>query len=185
MAFLENYAGDVTAAYTATQYYNGQTPRVGDWYFDHVRNAKFVFLRNSGSASIAAKNVAVSLTTNRALAPTSGTAASPSATPACIQAAGSTNNQAFAGCRVSGATSLAQNEFGWFQISGPATLTADAAGSTADSVVVTSNATAGAVEAISSTYAVAMGPGTMIGLARTTTTGGDVAVDITSNCWGY
>lgn len=185
MAFLENYIGDVTASYTTAQYVRGDTPKLGDWYYDHVRHAKFIFLRNSGSAAIAAQNVAVSLTTNRAYSPIAATAtAFQSATPAVIQAAGGTNNQAFGGSRVTGATSVAQHECGWFQISGPANLTADAAGTTADSIQVTSNATAGNVETISSTYAVTMGPGTMIGLARTTTTSGTAVVDITSNCWG-
>lgn len=172
MARLEMLIGSLTASYTDTQYTtNTATPRVGDWFYDPATYAKYIFLKNTGSASIAAQNVATSTTTQRA-------------TFVCQQAAGGTNNQAFAGCRRVGATSVAQNEYGWFQISGPATLTADAAGTTADSGVVTSNATAGAVEAQSSTYAIAMCPATVFGIARTTTTSGDVVVDIVGNVWG-
>lgn len=171
MARLEHLVGSLTAAYTSTQYDAGSTPRVGDWFYDTTTKSKYIFLKNTGSASIAASDVATSTTTQRD-------------TYLCQQAAGGTNNQAFAGARRSDATSLAQNEYGWFQISGKATLTADAAGTTADSGVVTSNATAGAVEAQSSTYAIAMCPATVFGIARTTTTAGAVVVDIVGNVWG-
>lgn len=184
MAFLENYIGDVLAVYTPAQYVAGQTPRLGDWFFDHKTHKKYIFLRNKGSSAITASLVATSLTTSRAYAPTAAdTTAFQSATPACELAA-ATANLPFAGVRDVGATSMAQHECGWFAIAGGITITADATGTTAEKVCVTSDATAGNIEVISSTYAVAMGPGTMIGVARTTTAGAVAVVDVTSNIWG-
>lgn len=163
--------GSLTAAYTDTQYTTkGLLPRVGDTYHDQRSSKTYIFLKNTGSSAIAAKLCATSLTTSKAAF-------------ACELPA-ATNDLPFAGCRVSGATSLAQNEYGWFQIKGSATITADAAGTTAEKHCVTSNATAGNVETQSSTYAVAMGPATVFGIAQTTTTSGDVVVQLVGNVWG-
>jgi hypothetical protein len=163
--------GSLTAAYTDTQYTTkALLPRVGDTYYDQANAKAYIFLKNTGSSAIPAKTVATALTT----AKSSFTCELPAAT----------NDLPFAGARVSGATSLAQNEYGWFQVKGSATLLADAAGTTAEKHCVTSNATAGRVETQSSTYAVAMGPATVFGIAETTTTTGDVVVSLVGNVWG-
>lgn len=162
--------GSLTAAYTLTQYNNGLTPRVGDTYHDQRNSKTYIFLKNTGSSSIAASLVATSLTTSKA-------------SFACELPA-ATNDLPFAGVRVVGATAVAQNEFGWFQVKGVATVTADAAGTTAEKHCVTSNATAGNVETQSSTYATAMGPATVFGIAQTTTTAGVAVVNLVGNVWG-
>ena len=162
--------GSLTAAYTLTQYNNGITPRVGDTYFNQSNGKAYIFLKNTGSSALAASICATSLTTAKA----AYTCELPAATA----------DLPFAGVRVVGATSLAQNEFGWFQVKGVATVTADAAGTTAEKYITTSNGTAGNVEVQASTYAVAMGPATIFGIAHTTTTAGVAVVTLTGNCWG-
>lgn len=160
--------GSLTAVYTATQYTAGLTPRVGDTYHDAVNSKKYIFLKNTGASAITAKLVAVSLTTSK------------SAFACSLPAA--TNNLPFAGARVSGATSMAQNEYGWFQIAGSATLTADAAGTAAEAYVTTSNATAGNVEALAGTAAV--DAVNAFGIAEATVTAGDAVVILNKNLWG-
>lgn len=162
--------GSLTAVYTATQYTNGVTPRVGDTYFNQASGKGYIFLKNSGASAITASLVATALTTDK----TNFFCSLPAAT----------NDLPFAGVRAVGATSMAQNEYGWFQIKGSATVTADAAGTTAEKHCVTSNATAGNVETQSATYATAMGPGTVFGIAETTTAGAVAVVKLVSNVWG-
>lgn len=164
--------GSLSDIYTATQYSNGLTPLVGDWYYDENLKAKFIFLKMTGASSVAASLVVTALTTSK--------------TTFGCELPAATNDLPFAGVRIVGATTLTQNTYGWFQISGSATLTACSSGTTAEKICVTSNtgSSEGKVETIASTYAVAMGPGTMIGIAETTTTSGVVKVSITSNIWG-
>lgn len=162
--------GSLTAAYTDAQYTKGLLPRVGDTYYDQANGKAYIFLKNTGASAITAGLVATALTT----AKTSFTCELPA----------TTNDLPFAGARVLLATSLAQNEYGWFQVKGSASLIADAAGTTAEKHCVTSNATAGNVETQSSTYATAMGPATVFGIAETTTTAGAVKVNLVSNVWG-
>lgn len=178
MAAIEMLIGTLTDVYTDVQYQAGGLPRLGDWYFDEVANAKYFFAKLS-TGTLDAKEFATSLGVSRAFLPTSATP-----TPTVLRGAGAANNQPFAGVRVVGATQMTTtNCYGWLQISGGATFIADAAGTTADAAVISSNATAGAVE-VPAAYAAAQASGSVFGLARTTTTSGDVVVDITSNCWG-
>lgn len=171
MARLEMLIGSLTAAYTDTQYTtNTATPRVGDWFYDPATKAKYIFLKNSGSASIAASDYAVATTTMPA-------------TFTCKQGTG-VAQEPFAGTRIVGATSLAQNEYGWLQCSGACTITADAAGTAAGKGITSSDATAGAIETQSSTYATSMCAVTIPGTARTTTTSAVAVCDICGNVWG-
>lgn len=182
-AAQEIILGSATDVFTRTQYNAGQTPKVGQYFYNLSLSfgpiGYYIFLRNSGSSAIAANQVASAVATDRAWTTTTITSTT-TPTPACSLAA-ATNNLPFAGARVSSATSMAQNEFGWFQISGYATLTADAAGTTADAYVTTSNATAGSVEALASTNAV--DAVNAFGIAETTTTAGLVKVDLTNCVW--
>ena len=164
------FPGSLTAAYTATQYTNGLTPRYGDTFHDQANGKRYIFLKNLGSGSIAAKTGAVSLTTDRA----AFGCRAPSTTIAG-------NELCNAGIRVSGATTVAQNESGWFQIGGSATVTASSDTTTADLGVVYSNQSAGQVEAAADSAAGIRGT---IGIAATTTASGDVVVHLTYNCWG-
>ncbi len=160
--------GDLTAVYTATQYTAGLTPRVGVKYYDAQNDKVYIFLKvKTGSSSIAAKLLGVALTTSKA------------AFECELPAA--TNNLPFAGARVSGATTIAADQYGWFQIKGSTTLTADAAGTTAEAYCTTSNATAGNVEALASTAAA--DAVNSFGIAQTTTTAGDVVVHLTGGVY--
>lgn len=175
--------GSATQVFTLTEYNNGQTPKCGQRIYNNNLGwgpiGDYIFLRNSQSTSIAASLVCSALLGDRVWTTTSITSTTVP-TPSC-QLAATTNNLPFGGVRVVGATSVAQNEFGWFQISGAAVLTADAAGTTAEAYVTTSNATAGNVEALASTAAV--DAVNAFGIARTTTTAGVVNVDLTNSVW--
>ena len=162
--------GSLTAAYTATQYSKGLTPRLGDTYFDQARNKAYIFLMNDGSGAIAAKLAVRALATD--LSDFHAVVASTTITG---------NELLFAGVRVSGATSLAQNEYGWFQVKGSATFTASSDTTTANLGVMTSNQSAGQVEAASADDAGIRGT---FGIAETTTASGDVVVKLTYNVWG-
>jgi hypothetical protein len=169
MAENHMFPGALTAVYTSTQYTNGLTPRVGDTFFDQANVKKYIFLKvKTGSSSIPAKTCAVALTTSK--------------TSLECELPAATNNLPFAGARVTSATTIAADEYGWFQIGGSATLLADAAGTTAEAYCTTSNATAGRVEALASTAAV--DAVNAIGIAETTTTTGDVVVILNKNLWG-
>ena len=162
--------GSLTAAYTATQYTKGLTPRLGDTYFDQARGKTYIFLMNNAAGAIAAKLATRALTTDK--------------TNFYCQVASTTiagNELLFAGVRVAGATSLAQNEYGWFQVKGSATVTASSDTTTAELGVCTSNQSAGQVEAAADTSAGIRGT---FGVAETTTASGDVVVKLTYNVWG-
>lgn len=177
MARLEILIGTYTDSYTDTQYTTqAVTPRVGDWFYDYSLNAKFIFLKNTGSASIAAGEIAVATTTMPA-------------TYTCKQGTGGALQEPFAGSRLytynsTTPTSVAQNEYGWFQISGNATVLADSTGTTAGKGVVSSNATAGKVEVVSNTFADTMNSATVFAIAQATASSGTAAVNIIGNVWG-
>lgn len=98
---------NLTAVYTAAEVTAQKIcPPLGTLYQDPKTGKKYKFLKNAGATAITAQMAAVI-----------------SDASAFTVAVGNTlNNPAFAGCRVTGATSMAQNESGWFQISGNATL---------------------------------------------------------------
>lgn len=125
-------------AYTATQYAAGSLPKLGTVYIDEPNQKRYIFLKNDGATSILASEIATALTTD-------------TTNFYCrIPTAVLTNN--FAGVRPVGATALAQNEYGWFQISGAATLKSDAGNTiAAEGGLVSSDATAGTVEAMPNT----------------------------------
>ena len=162
--------GSLTAAYTATQYTRGLTPRLGDTFFDQANNKAYIFLMNDASGAIAA-NLAV-----RALA-------TDLADFHCVVSSTTIadNELLFAGVRVTGATSLAEDEYGWFQVKGTATFTASSDTTTANLGVCTSNQSAGQVEAAADTAAGIRGT---FGIAQTTTASAAVVVKLTYNCWG-
>ena len=170
MSALPISVGDLTAVYTATQYTAGATPRVGTVRTDAKGTKKYIFLKNAGASAIAAKIGAIATTTMKS---------SYFCTLASTTVA--SNENLFAGFRVSGATSMAQDEYGWFQISGSATVTASSDTTTAEVGVCFSNQTAGTVEASADTAA---GNRTQFGVAQTTTASGDVVVSLTYNVWG-
>lgn len=126
--------GDRTAVFTLEEYNNGSTPRVGDLEYDPDHKAFFRFLKNTGASAIPAQMVAVALTTNKSAY-------------GCTLAAATDALVPHAGVRVAGATSMAQNEFGWFQVSGQASwLHSGGAAVAAEEAVVTSATVAGKVE---------------------------------------
>lgn len=170
---MSNYLilpGSLTAAYTATQYNNGLTPRVGDTFEDQANGKKYIFLKNAGSGSVAAK-LAVRATT---------TDLSSYFCRTCDTTIAN-NELLFAGVRVSGSTALAQDEYGWFQVMGSVTMTASSDTTTANLGVMTSNQSAGQVEAASNDSAGIRGT---FGIAETTTASGDVVVRLVYNVWG-
>ena len=162
--------GSLTAAYTATQYTNGLTPRLGDTYFDQALNKAYIFLKNDGSGSIAAKLAMRALATDLSLF-------------YCVVSSTTIadNELLFAGVRVSGSTALAQDEYGWFQVKGSVTMTASSDTCTANLGVCTSNQSAGQVEAAADSAAGVRGT---FGVAETTTASGDVVVKLQYNVWG-
>lgn len=129
----------LTGAYTATQYSAGQLPALGTVYYDAQNKKKYIFLKNTGATSIAASECATALTTD-------------TTNFYCTIFPGDKLTSNFAGVRVVGATSLAQNQYGWFQIGGNATLKSDSGNTiAAEGGVVSSDATAGTVEAMPNT----------------------------------
>jgi hypothetical protein len=162
--------GSLTGAYTQAQYDDGLLPRVGDTYFDQANNKAYIFLKNDASTAIAAKLAVRATTTDLA--------------NFFCRVASTTiadNELLFAGVRVSGATSLAEDEYGWFQVKGTVTMTASSDTTTANLGVCTSNQSAGQVEAAADTAAGIRGT---FGVAQTTTASGDVVVKLTYNVWG-
>ena len=163
---------DLKANYTAAQYNGTNSPpssiwRVGTFWIDPATGKEYIFLKNAGATSIAAKDVCTSLTTD------------PS-TYLCRATAGNSNVEPFAGCRVSGATAVATLEYGWFQIKGNATLTADAAGTAANTGVVISNATVGAVEDMPNT---GVGAQASFAVAQAAVQSGDTVVNLFKSIW--
>lgn len=175
--------GTLTQVWTLTEYSAGLCPKVGTTFYNENLSVGpvgwYIFLRNSQSTAIAASLVCSALLGDRVWTSSSITSTT-APTPSC-QLAATTNNLPFGGVRVVGATSVAQNEFGWFQISGAATLTADAAGTAPETYVTTSNATAGRVESLAGTAAV--DAVNAFGIARTTTTSATCLVDLTNSVW--
>ena len=126
--------GNRTQVFTATEYTNGDTPRLGDLEYDPDYKTFFRYLKNSGATSIAAQLVAMSLTTGKS----AYTVTLAATTDALIP---------FAGVRVPGATTVAQNEQGWFQVGGQATFSHGGGQATAaEEGIVSSATTAGTVE---------------------------------------
>lgn len=170
MSALPISVGDLTAVYTATQYTAGATPRVGTVRFDAKGTKKYIFLKNAGATAITAKLGAVATTTM-------------SSSYFCTIASTTVadNELLFAGVRVSGADSMAQNEYGWFQIGGAATLVAGTDTTTANLGVMFSDISAGKVEASANSDS---GIRATFGVAQTTTASGDVVVSLSYNIWG-
>lgn len=171
---LRELIGSLTEAYTSTQYDAGATPRLGQTYFDEKNGKKYIFLKNTGSSAITASLIAMALTT----AKSAFTCTLAAATDALIP---------FAGVRVVGATSLAQNEYGWFQIGGPASfLHSGGAATAAEEYIVSSASVAGKVEGGAPTVATvaSLAGGFAIAEAAKTTLDEVVAANIVKNVWG-
>jgi hypothetical protein len=170
---MENhiFPGSLTAAYTDTQYStNGLTPRVGDTFYNQSNGKKYIFLKNAGATAITAQLVATATTTQKSAF-------------TCSLAAATDALQSFAGVRVASATSLAQNEYGWFQIGGSATfLHSGGAAVAADEGIVTSATVAGKVEGAAAT-AVADASFAFAEAAKTTLNE-VVTGNIVRNVWG-
>lgn len=129
-----NLIGSLTAAYTLAEYNNHESPRVGYLYYDHRTGKSYRFVKNTGSGSLAAQLVATTLTTSKG-------------SWECELAAATDALRSFAGVRPVGATALAQNEFGYLQVGGPAVFTHSGGQATAaEEGIVTSASVAGKVE---------------------------------------
>lgn len=129
--------GDRTSVYDATDYdTNMSVPRVGQLEYDPVYKAFFRFIKNVGASALTEKLVAV--------------AAGADKTDYEVAVAAATDGLlTFAGVRVPGASSMAQNEYGWLQVSGPATfLHSGGAATVADDGIITSASVAGKVEGV-------------------------------------
>ena len=163
------FVGTTTEIWTATEYStNYSTPRVGAWFLTPDTVLKWIFLTNTGTTAITANLICTALTTDPSTFLVRATA-------------GNSNVEPFAGARPSSATSLTQSTYGWFQIGGTATLTADAAGTAANTGVVVSNATVGNVEDMPNT---GVGAQASFAVAQTTTATGTVVVNIFKSIWG-
>jgi hypothetical protein len=167
---LNSLIGSLTASYTAAEYAAGKTPLLGQVFEDIKAGKRYIFLKNTGATSITAGQIAIATATGWA-------------SFFCQVSTGNSNVEKFAGSRVLSATAVAQNEYGWFQVGGSASLIADAAGTAADKVVVPSNATAGAIED-AETLNTGVATAAAFGVAQTTTTGGAVIVQLNRNFWG-
>lgn len=110
MHMIQPSLDDLKAAYTAAQYAGTSTPpqsvwRVGTVWVDPATGKKYIFAKQTGATAVAAKK-AVKITDASAFE---------------VQINATLNKRGFGGVRVSGATNLAQNEYGWLQIGGNAT----------------------------------------------------------------
>ena len=96
--------GSLTAAYTATEFADGDTPPLG--YIAEVGNKKYQFVKNEGATSVAAQ---------MCVKRNDGSAHAVEITDAL--------NDVIQGVRVTGATAIAEDEYGYVQIQGNATCT--------------------------------------------------------------
>jgi hypothetical protein len=164
-------SGSLTAVYSSTQLTNGLSPKLGDRYEDEAGAKKYIFLQNSGSSAITASLVCMALTTDK----TNFKCTLAAATDALIP---------FAGVRVVGATSMAQNECGWFQVSGPASfLHSGGAATVAEQGIVSSATVAGKVEGAADTAA-GVTAAFAIAVAAKTTLDEVQLGNIITNVWG-
>lgn len=123
--------GDRTSVYATT---DEGIPALGDVEWDPERKAFFRFLKNSGATAITEKLACTAPATSKS-------------SFFCELAATTDALCIFAGVRVAGADSMAQNQCGWFQVSGQATfLHSGGEASVADKGIVTSASVAGKVE---------------------------------------
>lgn len=166
-----------------TEVYTSAVVKAGSVWIDPSNGKKYIFLLNAGSSAISAKECAItsdasaySVTLNTTL-----------------------NSPSFAGVRVSGATDVAQNEYGWFQIGGNATcIFGDSALTTTagQGVVLDDDSDGGRIgggdydvsatvneTTVEATTNAILGT---FGIAQATvnTTDADVEVQITKNIWG-
>lgn len=149
-----------------TDVYTSEEIPVGTIFLDGAK--KYIFVKNAGSVAIAASDICTSLGTQ----------------PAAFQVqatAGNSNVEPFAGARVAGATSFTAGTWGWVQIGGTVTLNADAAGTAANTGVIVSNATVGAVEDMPNT---GVGAQASFGVAATAVTSATVVVNLFKSIWG-
>lgn len=151
--------------YTDTDYTtNLSLPPLGKLEWDPDYNAFFRLLKNTGAATIAASLVAVALGTDK----TDFKCALAAATDAVI---------GFAGIRVVGATDVAQNEYGWFQVTGNGSfLHSGGQASAANEAIVTSASVAGKVEGGAPTVNTVASLIATIGLCEATATVLDTVV---------
>ena len=159
--------GSLTATYSATDIATNGL-KAGMIYKDYAAGKAYIFLKNNGATAITEELVCMALTTDKA-------------SFFCTLAAATVALAPFAGTRITGADSLAQDRYGWFQVIGSATLQAGSDTTTADPGVVSSNQTAGKVEAAPDT---GVGAVATFGIAQTTTSSADVVVHLNKNVWG-
>lgn len=165
---------DLKAAYTSEQYTAGTIWRLGAWFIDPKTAKKYIFVKNSGSSSITARLIAMSLTTSKRTYNVTLAAATDALIP-------------FAGVRVAGATALAQNEYGWLQVGGPAEfLHSGGAATVAEEYIVSSASVAGKIEGGAPTVATvaSLAGGFAIAEAAYTTLDDVVYANIVKNIWG-
>lgn len=165
--------GSRTDIFTDTEYTNGVTPRVGDIEWDPDVKAFFRFLKNTGATAIAAQEIAMSLTTNKSAF-------------GCTLAAATDALRPFAGVRRPSATSMAQNEYGWFQVGGNATFThSGGQASAAEEGLVSSATTPGRVEGeATGPFTIASHPGVFAVAEAAVTTAVDCKGAITRCVFG-
>jgi hypothetical protein len=177
---------NLTAAYTAAQVSALQVcPKLGSEYQDPVTGKKYKFLKNAGATTITAQMAAVISDASAFTVAVNNTLNAPD----------------FAGARVTGATDLAQNESGWFQISGNATLilgaSANALTANQEGIVIDDDADCGKVgKAVITTGATVNQTTTEAALAGVngvfalnqggalSATDADVECQLIRNCWG-
>lgn len=134
---------DTTDQASATT--NGSIPALGNLQYDPTYQAFFVLLQNSGATALTAGLVGVASATDK------------SANKIALAAA-TDALQSFRGVRITGASSMAQNQIGWCQVSGNASFIHSGDTATAvDGGIVTSSTVAGKVEGAANSAAGAAG----------------------------
>lgn len=160
--------GSLTAIYTAAQLLANECPSLGMRYRDANGDKEYIFLQNSGASAITAQLFANALGADKT-------------NHKCALAAATDALMGFAGVRAVAADSMAQNECGWFQYKGYATLIAGATGVTIDDQVVSSADAAGKVETMAATVASLKAS---IGEAIATASSADCLVFLSRSVWG-
>lgn len=102
---MKDLLGSLTEIWTATEYAAGKCPRLGTQYKDPKTGKTYLFVKNTSASALNAKE-ACKITSWSAFEVEPNDVAS---------------NAAFGGLRVSGATAMTQNTYGWVQVLGSAT----------------------------------------------------------------
>ena len=167
--------GSLLENYTATDYSNGETPKIGATYHDLSNGRKYRFIYNNGASSIAAQEIAMALTTDKR-------------NWYCSLSATTDALRPFAGVRPTGADTLLTLEYGWIQVGGPAIFTHSGGQATAaEEGIVSSATTAGRVEGeATGPFTIASHPGVFaVAEAAVTAAAADVKGNIERCMFGF